>query len=48
VERFADGGGHLTEVRIRHDDHASGFVRGRHGPSLGTWNDARKHITVLP
>ena len=48
VERCADGRRHLTQMRVRHDDHTSVFVRGRHGPSLGTWNGARKHITVVP
>ncbi len=48
VERRTDGGRHLAEVRVRHDDHPLGFVLARHGPSLGSWNHARKHITVLP
>jgi len=48
VKRLADGGRHLTQVRVRHDDDARGFTLERHGPSLGTWNGARKHITVLP
>jgi len=48
VERLPHGGRHLTQVRVRHHDDARGFTLGRHGPSLGTWIDARKHITVLP
>src|SRR5258706_2314353 len=47
VERFPDGGRHLAEVRVRHDDHTSRLALARHGPSLGSWNHARKRITVL-
>ena len=46
MERGANGGRHLTQVRVRDDDHSRCGGRGRHGPSLGTWNGARKHITV--
>ena len=41
MERPADRRRHLAEVRIGNDDDS-------HGPSLGSWNHARKHITVEP
>ena len=42
VKRLAHGGRHLTQMGVRYDDYA------RHGPSLGSWIEARKHITVHP
>ena len=48
VKCGADGRWHLAEMRVRHDNDPRRCDLGRHGPSLGTWNHARKHITVLP